>query len=57
MIPTASIAEEKALGGILLVNINTSLSLTKAAHYTPLLRSRNSKERTGGRISNRPSSY
>lgn len=38
IVPTASIAEVKALGGILLVNINTSLSLAKAAHYTPLLR-------------------
>ena len=39
IIPTSSIAEEKALGGILLVNINTSLSLSKAAEFTQIFRS------------------
>ena len=38
IIPSSVIAEEKALGGILLVNINTSLSLTKAAEFTDALR-------------------
>ena len=38
IIPTSSIAEEKALGGILLVNINTALSLTKAAALTATFR-------------------
>ena len=34
LIPTSSIAEEKALGGTLFVNINTNLSLSEASRFT-----------------------
>jgi len=37
-IPSANPAEEKAIGGTLFANINTSLSLSKAAGYTNILR-------------------
>ncbi len=37
-IPTASVAEEKAIEGTLFANINTSLSLSKAAAFTQVLR-------------------
>jgi len=37
-IPTASASEEKAIGGTLFANINTSLSLSNAARYTDILR-------------------
>jgi len=38
-IPTSSIAEEKALGGTLFVNVNTALSLSRASAYTDEFRS------------------
>lgn len=38
VIPTATVAEEKAVGGTLFANINTSLSLAKASSFTDSLR-------------------
>src|ERR1019366_5214197 len=38
VIPTASVSAQKAIGGILIVNIQTSLSLPSAARYTTLFR-------------------
>ena len=38
VIPTASVSAQKAIGGILFVNIQTSLSLPRAARYTTLFR-------------------
>jgi len=38
VIPTASVSAQKAIGGILFVNIQTSLSLPSAARYTTLFR-------------------
>lgn len=38
-IPTSSIAEEKALGGVLFANVNTALSLSRASAYTNAFRS------------------
>ena len=50
VIPTSSIAEQKALGGILLVNINTSLSLTKAADFTTPFRNQLHKSGLDGAL-------
>ena len=38
-VPSASVAQSKALGGTLFANIDTSLSLAKASRYTGALRS------------------
>src|ERR1035437_6344064 len=38
VIPTASVSAQKAISGILFVNIQTSLSLPRAASYTTLFR-------------------
>ncbi|MCX6430379.1 MAG: MMPL family transporter, partial [Actinobacteria bacterium] len=38
VIPTAKVTQQKALGGVLFASVSTSLSLTKAASYTDLLR-------------------